>query len=82
MDDDAVDGADVLVGLFEGAFVDVCASEAEGWWVAVDDGADGFVFAFEGEDFSWCGGVVASVVELAEGFVFGYCALGDVGFVC
>jgi hypothetical protein len=58
VDDDAADGADVVCELFEGALPCVFASEAEGIGVGVEDGSDGLVFVFEGEGFSWCGGVV------------------------
>lgn len=65
MDDYAAYCADVVLELFEGAFPDLVSSEAEGCWVAVDDCSAEFVFAFEGEGFSWWGAVVGSVVELA-----------------
>lgn len=58
------------------------AAEADGWWVAVDDGADGLVFAFEGEDFSWGWGAFGAVVEWAELFVVLVVSLCCVGLLC
>ena len=46
MDYYAADGADLLLELLDVAFPGFASAEADGWWVAVDYGADCFVFVF------------------------------------